>query len=371
VEANSCPILAVHFDVEIYLMQYPAFHPKLLALLAAVLFGASAPLSKLLLGDIAPVLLAALLYLGCGFGLLLLRGLQQVTSDHAAKEAGLTRRDVPWLLGAILAGGVAAPVALMIGLKITPAATASLLLNFEAAATTVIAAVAFKEALGRRIWLAVALITAASIILTWDTSGAWGFSPGAAGVILACVLWGIDNNLTRNISAKDPLSIVMIKGMVAGTVSLVIALSIGTGFPSPEVVGAALALGFFSYGTSIVLFILAMRSLGAARTSAFFGSAPFVGVLISLLLFREWPGVTFALALPLMIAGAVLIVGERHVHLHRHERFEHEHRHVHDDAHHAHTHDGEEGEEHTHCHTHEEVEHAHPHTPDIHHRHAH
>ena len=284
-------------------MPDPTLYPKLLAMLAAVLFGASAPLFKLLLGDITPVLLAALLYLGCGFGLLILRGAQSLTARHAAKEAVLARRDIPWLVGAIIAGGVAAPVALMIGLAVTPAATASLLLNFEAVATSVIAAVAFKEALGRRIWIAVALITAASIILTWDASGAWGFSPGAAAVVLACVLWGIDNNLTRNISAKDPLSIVTIKGIAAGTVSLVIALSAGSGFPGAQAAGAALALGFVSYGTSIVLFVLAMRSLGAARTSAFFGSAPFVGVVMSLIIFKEWPGVTFALSLPLIDRG--------------------------------------------------------------------
>ena len=353
-------------------MPDPTLYPKLLAMLAAVLFGASAPLSKLLLGDITPVLLAALLYLGCGFGLLILRGARSLTARHDGKEAGLARRDIPWLVGAIIAGGVAAPVALMIGLAVTPAATASLLLNFEAVATGVIAAVAFKEALGRRIWTAVALITAASIMLTWDTSGAWGFSAGAAAVVLACVLWGIDNNLTRNISAKDPLSIVTIKGIAAGTVSLVIALSAGSGFPGAQAVAAALTLGFVSYGTSIVLFVLAMRSLGAARTSAFFGSAPFVGVVMSLILFKEWPGVTFALSLPLMIAGTVLIFRERHAHVHRHQALEHEHRHTHDDEHHGHCARRGRSTKSTPTATRtRKLEHGHPHTPDIHHRHAH
>lgn len=146
-------------------------YPKLQAITAAMLFGVSAPLSKLLLGDIEPVLLAALLYLGCGFGLLLLRILQKVLTNHSAKEAALVRKDIPWLAGAILAGGVAAPIILMISLKNTPATTASLLLNFEGVATSIIAAIVFKEALGKRIWAAVVFITLASIILTWDEKG--------------------------------------------------------------------------------------------------------------------------------------------------------------------------------------------------------
>lgn len=345
--------------------------PKLQAILAAVLFGASAPLAKLLLGNIDPIMLAAILYLGCGLGLLLFRLIQKFIIKQTLNEANLDSKDLPWLTGAILAGGVAAPIILMISLKNTPAATASLLLNFEGVATTVIAALAFKEALGKRIWVAVAILTMASIILTWDVNGSWGFSVGAVGVIIACVFWGIDNNFTRNISAKDPTVIVTAKGIVAGTVSLIIALFSGNSIPSLKIVLAALILGFFSYGISVIMFIFAMRSLGAARTSAFFGSAPFIGTIISLILFRELPGINFILSIPVMIVGAIVILWEDHHHIHNHDRFEHNHRHTHDDNHHTHNHDKKENKEHTHFHIHDELEHEHSHVPDIHHRHLH
>jgi len=192
--------------------------PKLQAIMAAILFGASAPLAKLLLGNIQPVMLAALLYLGCGLGLFTLRLLRNLFVRSILREAGLTSPDIPWLMGAILAGGVAAPIILMFSLKNTPAATASLLLNFEGVATSLIAVLLFKEALGKRVWAAVAIITLASIVLTLDGKGAWGFSIGAAGVLLACIFWGIDNNFTRNISAKDPLLIVIIKGSRIGII---------------------------------------------------------------------------------------------------------------------------------------------------------
>ncbi|NJD03591.1 MAG: DMT family transporter [Ruminiclostridium sp.] len=352
-------------------MKNDIIYPKMQAIIAAVLFGSSAPLAKLLTGDIDPVMLAALLYLGCGFGLFIYRGLQKFSAKQPSMEAGLTLKDMPWLAGAILAGGVAAPIILMFSLKNTPAATASLLLNFEGVSTSIIAAVAFREALGKWIWTAVAFITLASVILTWDTKGVWGFSVGAAGVVLSCIFWGMDNNFTRNISAKDPLSIVIIKGIAAGTISLIIALSTGNTIPSLINIFAALVLGFFSYGISIVLFILAMRSLGAARTSAFFGSAPFAGTAISLILFREWPGINYIFSLPVMIAGAVFILWENHLHKHKHERTEHEHRHIHIDLHHIHEHRGDAGKEHSHRHVHEEMNHTHSHTPDIHHRHIH
>lgn len=348
-----------------------SLYPKLQALLAAVLFGISAPLSKLLLNDIEPVLLAALLYLGCGFGLLVSGAVQKRIGRNKDNEAPLAGKDLPWLAGATLAGGVAAPIILMISLKNTPAATASLLLNFEAAATSIIAVIAFKEALGRRIWMAVALVTIASILLTWESGGNWGISIGAAGVMLACFFWGMDNNFTRNISAKNPLSIVTVKGIVAGSVSLVIALFAGNHIPSLESMLAALVLGYFSYGTSILLFILAMRSLGAARASAFFGSAPFVGAIVSILLFLEWPGMQFIISVPIMIAGTFLILKEEHSHTHLHGKAEHEHRHSHDDNHHMHTHPGDKVKEHSHLHVHEEMEHSHFHTPDVFHRHVH
>lgn len=352
------------------------FSAMLQAIIAAVLFGASAPLAKLLLGEIEPVVLAALLYLGSGLGLLAFRSIQRLrVKDHIDLEARVGRADIPWLIGAIFAGGVAAPIVLMFGLKHTPAATASLLLNFESVATTMIAILFFKEAIGRRVWLAVAAITGASIILSWNTSGEWGISLGAVGVLAACVLWGMDNNFTRNISAKDPLMITMIKGIAAGSFSLILALSLHNGLPGLLVTFGAMILGFFSYGLSITLFIRAMRNLGAARTSALFGTAPYVGALLSFILFKEMPNLFFLVSLPLMIGGAVLLLGEEHAHDHVHDEEEHEHSHTHDDAHHAHQHlHGQEpmhGKAHSHVHRHEQLRHHHSHTPDIHHRHEH
>ncbi|HTY91820.1 MAG TPA: DMT family transporter [Methanocella sp.] len=312
-------------------------YPVLLAVLGAVLFGASAPLSKVLLGEVDPVLLAGLLYLGCGIGLLIFKLL--LRASGAAGGVPLDRKDVPWLAGAVLAGGVAAPIALMLGLRSTPAATASLLLNFECVATTILAAFLFQEYIGKRIWLAVGLITLASAVLSFSGSQ-FGLSPGALAIILACVLWGVDNNLTRNISSKDPLSIGIVKGLVAGTFSLLLALALGARLPGLQAFAAAMLLGSLSYGLSIALFIMAMRSIGAARTSAWMGTAPFAGVVISFIIFRATPSTTFLIALPLMALGALLLFGEEHAHthIHVHGTITHEHMHAHDDHDHGHEH---------------------------------
>lgn len=348
--------------------------PMLETLIAAALFGASAPISKLLMSQIAPTLMASFLYLGSGVGIFLVRYYFRNSDNRFSHEAGLTQNDWLWTTGAVLAGGIAAPIVLMIGLKNTPASTASLLLNFEGVATTVIAAVAFKEAVGKRIWVAILLITAASILLSWDSSGQWGFSRGAVGVLGACILWGIDNNFTRNVSAKDPLAIVTVKGLSAGVFSFVLSLILGLSLPSFNLVLLAMLLGFFSYGLSIVLFIRAMRELGSARTSALFGTAPFVGAILSVLLFRESQGLLFFLSLPLMIFGAVFLLKEEHKHWHKHESTVHEHRHCHNDAHHLHYHSDDEIPKngyHSHLHEHEPITHEHKHAPDIYHRHAH
>jgi len=343
----------------------------LMALAAAVLFGISAPLSKLLLGDILPLPLAALLYFGGGAGALLFKLGRTAISKKPKAEADITKKDIPWLAGMILAGGVAAPVILLFSLKATPAATASLLLNFEAVSTAIIATVFFKEALGKRVWAAIALITASAVLLTWNPSEEWGFSLGALGVVGACVLWGVDNNLTRNVSAKDPLTITSVKGLGAGTVSLILSLAAGSPFPSAAMVLSALLLGVFSYGISIVLLIAAMRYLGAARSSAFFGTAPFIGAVVSVIIFGEFPALQFYISIPLMVAGAVLISGEKHQHRHLHPCMEHNHQHRHDDMHHTHVHEDGFTGEHAHPHVHETMEHDHPHSPDIHHRHPH
>ena len=350
--------------------------PMLKALIAAALFGVSAPISKLLLGEISPTLMASFLYLGSGISLYIQRFAQRYSrglDNRFSDEARLTKNDWPWIIGAVLVGGIAAPIVLMFSLKNTPAATASLLLNFEGVATTVIAVVVFKEAVGKRIWGAVILITLATILLSWDSSGQWGLSIGAVGVICACVLWGMDNNFTHNVSAKDPLSIVMIKGLSAGTFSLILSLVLGYSFPSIGFVFEAMLLGCFSYGLSIILFIRAMRELGSARTSALFGTAPFVGTLLSVIIFKEGLNTLFFLSLPIMSIGAVLLLKEDHDHLHEHKPTAHEHRHSHD-SHHIHRHLKEEllkGGGHSHVHEQELIAHKHPHTPDIHHRHEH
>jgi drug/metabolite transporter (DMT)-like permease len=335
------------------------------AFLASLFFATSAPLAKTLLAEVDPVMLAALLYLGSGAGLLLFK-----VTVHRIKpdtEARLARTDMPWLIGAILAGGVAAPIVLMYSLRNTSAATASLLLNFEGVATSIIAAIMFREAMGKRVWVAVLLVTVGSIILSWNRWGTLSLSLGALGIAAACTLWGLDNNLTRHISAKDPVMIAIIKGIGAGIISLGMAILLGNRLPDIRHIGMAVVLGFFAYGLSIVFFISAMRHLGAARTSAYFGTAPFVGVLLSIVFLKEIPNVSFMCAVPIMIAGAAFLLIEKHEHTHTHQEFEHEHSHDHDDEHHVHGHDGFHSHRHTHC----TIAHIHPHTPDIHHRHEH
>lgn len=345
--------------------------PIIQALLAALLFGASAPLAKTLLGEIAPIPLAAFLYLGSGIGLLGIKIVQNLVKRSSQHEAQVKKPDIIWLAGAILAGGVAAPITLLFSLNQTPAATASLLLNFEGVATTLLAALAFKESISGKAWRAIALITVASIILSINLSASWGFSAGALGIIAACFLWGLDNNFTRHISAKDPLAIVTIKGLAAGSFSLVLALILGNKLPGLASIAGAMLLGCLSYGLSIVLFIHAMRGLGAARTSALFGISPLAGMLLSFVIFREFPTWMFLIALPLMAVGTLLLLNEEHEHHHIHEMTIHEHAHSHDDDHHAHAHEGLNRKKHSHIHKHDELIHQHDHMPDLHHRHIH
>ncbi len=348
-------------------------YPMLQALLAAILFGISAPIAKLLLGEVSPIPLAALLYLGSGLGLLIVRFGQKMLDPNEQREAPLQRRDWPWLAGATLAGGVAAPIVLLFSLENTPAATASLLLNFETVATTLIAILVFKEAISRRAVLAIGVITVASILLSWNASGEWGMSLAALGILAACTLWGIDNNLTRNISAQDPVTIAMFKGFGAGLFSLSLALSLGNPLPSVGVAVSAMLIGTLSYGLSIVLFVLAMRGMGAARTGALFGTAPLAGVALSFVLFQESPAPLFIVAAPLMLLGMFLLLREDHNHSHVHEELEHEHCHTHFEAHHTHVHSPAvaASESHSHLHLHKRVVHTHCHMPDIHHRHLH
>ncbi len=349
------------------------FYPVLQALLAAILFGLSAPLAKTLLGEVQPILLAALLYLGSGAGSFLLLLFQYTRKGGTTIEAHLNRFDAPWLLGAILTGGVAAPILMLLGLERTPASTASLLLNFEIVATTLIAVYFFKESIDRRIAWAIGLVSFAGILLSW-TNGQWGFSLGALGVMGACLLWGLDNNFTRHISAKNPLVIVGLKGLGAGIFSLALSTALEQPFPSIRVILLAMMLGSVSYGISIELFIRAMRHLGSARTSTLFGTAPFMGAALSLLFLHEMPQFLFWVAAPIMLAGTWLMLTENHDHYHIHELIEHIHAHSHPDEHHDHICPVDVpliNSAHSHAHRHHPFEHAHLHTPDLHHRHEH
>jgi drug/metabolite transporter (DMT)-like permease len=354
-------------------MKTKRISPAAFALMAALLFGASAPLSKLLLADIQPVTLAGLLYLGCGIGVLIFRSLNN-WQKPGPTEAPIRKKDAPWLVAAITAGGILAPILLLLGLDRTPAATASLLLSFEGVATAVIAFAIFKEAMGRRAGLAVVVMTIASILLSWTTGSYIGISLGALAVIGATVLWGFENNFTRHISACDPLLIVMIKGLVAGSFNLLFSRALGESWPELSTALLAMLLGSLSYGASIALYILALRGMGAARTSTLFGTAPFAGAVLSLALLGERPEGFFVPAFLAMLVGAWLLLSEEHGHIHVHAPLCHDHNHAHDDEHHQHDHATDdfisEGA-HTHQHTHDCIEHVHKHAPDIHHRHEH
>ncbi len=343
------------------------------ALAAAALFGASTPFAKSLGEQVAPVALAGLLYLGSGIGLLLCFALRATWLGKRREQADrLVMADLPWLGGAILAGGVAGPVLLMTGLALVPASTASLLLNIEGVLTAMLAWFVFKENFDRRIFAGMLLIVAAGALLSWEQMPQFGVPWGALAIIGACLCWAIDNNLTRKVSASDPLQIAAVKGLVAGVVNLTIALVLGQQLPHLAVVLKAGAVGFCGYGLSLVLFVLALRHLGTARTGAYFSAAPFVGAALSMLLLREVPGVMFWMAAALMGAGIWLHLTELHDHEHEHEELDHVHVHSHD-AHHQHEHDFEwdGAEPHAHKHRHSVLRHSHPHYPDLHHRHDH
>lgn len=340
-----------------------------LALAAAVLFGISAPLAKHLVETASPQLVAGLLYSGSGIGLGVLSIIRR---SSRSTRGGLTRKDWPWLAGAIASGGVIAPLLLLTGLSHTAASTASLLLNLEGVFTAVIAWTLFHENVDRRIALGMLCIVAGGIVLSWNGQVSIGGIRGPFAVAAACLCWGIDNNLTQKVSASDPFRIAMLKGLIAGAVNVAIALSLGAHFPSSARTGGALLLGFFSYGLSLVLFVAALSRLGTARTSAYFSIGPFVGAFASLIIWREPVTLLFGVSALLMAAGLLLHFTERHQHMHKHERMEHAHSHVHDEHHrHSHSPDDPPGEPHTHAHVHEPLEHSHLHFPDIHHRHTH
>ncbi|MEO8313702.1 MAG: DMT family transporter [Pseudomonadota bacterium] len=335
------------------------------ALLAAALFGAGTPLAKYLLGTIDPWMLAGLLYLGSGLGLSVVRWLKGSTA------ARMTRADLGWLSGAILSGGIIAPVLLMYGLTHLPSSSAALLLNAEGVLTVLIAWLAFREHFDARIAIGMALIAAGAVMLSWPASAAFGTLLPSLTILTACLAWAIDNNLTRRIALSDATTIASVKGLVAGAVNLSLALLLGSALP-PVLPGLlAMGTGLLTYGVSLVLFVLALRGLGAGRTAAYFSIAPFTGALIGV-----FSG--DALTWQLLCAGTLMAVGiwlhltEVHAHDHSHEPLEHEHDHVHDE-HHLHEHEATTATAtpHTHKHRHGGIRHDHAHFPDLHHDHSH
>lgn len=339
-----------------------------LALGAAILFGASAPLSKLLIGAVDPWLLAGILYLGAGTGLALVTWGRPLIGLPSA-EAKLQRADLPWLAAVVLFGGVLGPLLLMLGLAQTSAASGALLLNLEGLATMAIAWLVFRENVDRRLLLGAAAILCGAVLLSWNGQS---FRLDSGGLLIAgaCLCWGIDNNLTRKLSSADPVQIAVIKGLVAGCVNFALALWLGAVLPDARFLAAGAVVGFLGVGVSLVMFMLGLRHLGTARTGAYFSLAPFIGSVLALVLFNEAVTVTLLAAGGLMALGLWLHLSERHDHTHDHEALEHDHLHSHD-AHHQHPHDGAITEPHSHWHRHEPMRHKHPHYPDLHHRHGH
>lgn len=338
------------------------------ALASAALFGASTPLAKLLVGEVQPLALAGLLYLGSGIGLLA----WFLVRKRDARATNLSRADLPWLAGAILAGGIMGPALLMYGLTRTDGATASLLLNLEAVLTASIAWIVVRENVDRRVFLGMVAIVAGGVVLSWGEMPRGGGLAGPLLIAGACLAWAIDNNLTRRVSGGDAVTIAGVKGLVAGAVNLSLALFQGASLPGTGILASAAAVGLFGYGISLVLFVIALRNLGTARTGAYFSVAPFFGAALALLVLRESPSAAFWIAAALMALGVWLHLTERHEHQHVHEPMEHTHPHMHDEHHqHGHGFAWQGAEPHKHPHSHRRMTHSHPHYPDLHHRHDH
>ncbi|HSH71658.1 MAG TPA: DMT family transporter [Methylophilaceae bacterium] len=337
----------------------------LAALSAALIFGMGTPLAKLLLADVSPWLLAGLLYLGSGVGLTIYRFIT------TALPVKLTSVELLWFSGSILAGGIVAPVLLMWGLSSMPSSEASLLLNTEGVFTALLAWFAFKENFDRRIAIGMLAIVIGAAILSWPAKISFASSFPTLAILGACFAWGVDNNLTRKVSLYDATWIASVKGLVAGTVNLLLAFSLGATLPAIPHLAGAMVLGFLAYGVSLTLFVIGLRHLGTARTGAYFSVAPFFGALLAITLGES-------VTLPLVIAGLFMAIGiwlhlsEHHEHIHSHMPMEHDHEHTHDE-HHQHSHEDqiELGVKHTHAHQHLPIKHSHPHYPDPHHQHDH
>ncbi|MGY4644173.1 DMT family transporter [Cellulomonas sp. URHB0016] len=335
------------------------------ALFSALLFGAGTPLAKLLLGDVSPWMLAGLLYVGSGAGLWAVRLVRR------SPRVRMARGEVPYLAGAVLAGGILGPVLLMLGLSTMPASGASLLLNAEGVLTAVIAWVVFRENADRRVVAGMGAIVAGAVVLSLPGSVALGGAGAAAAILGACLCWAVDNNLTRRVSLTDATWLAAVKGSVAGPVNVALALVVGSTLPPLGPAVGGLAVGFVAYGLSLVLFIVGLRHVGTARAGAYFSVAPFFGAALAVTLGDP---VTWQLVLAgaLMAVGTWLHLTEHHEHPHTHEHLVHDHWHTHDE-HHQHEHDEPvpAGTRHRHEHVHGVLTHTHAHFPDVHHRHAH
>jgi drug/metabolite transporter (DMT)-like permease len=347
-----------------------AEHPVAVALASAILFGLSAPAAKALLSVADPWLLAGLLYVGSGSTLALL--LAARGAGRRAREASLRRADWPWLAAAVVLGGGVGPVLLMIGLGGATAAEAALLLNLEGVLTAGVAWLVFGEHYGARVATGLVAISLGALVLSWTPGHGLRLTWATMPIASACLAWAIDNNVTRHIAARDPVQIAALKGLAAGSANMALALALGASMPGPVTVAGAALVGVLGYGVSLVLFIGALRHLGAARASAYFATAPFVGAAASVLALGE------PLTPPLLVAGLLMAVGtwlhasEAHTHEHEHEPLEHEHQHRHDEHHqHEHGPDAPGGEPHSHWHRHGALRHRHRHFPDLHHRHPH
>ena len=348
-------------------MKNKTYTATLYAIGAAALYALNIPISKILLKTVSPTMMAALLYLGAGLGIGLINVARQRKTNSESK---LTKKELPYTICMILLD-IAAPILLMMGLKLSTAENASLLGNFEIVATSLIAMVFFSEKVSNRLWIAISLVTLSSVILSLESAASLKFSTGSLLVLGACIFWGLENNCTRKLSSKSTAQIVTLKGLFSGIGSFAIAISLGESLPRIPFIGAALLLGFAAYGLSIFLYIRAQRDIGAAKTSAYYAAAPFIGVILSFILFRDEVTLQFFIALAVMIVGTYFVITDtialQHTHAHLHA---HSHEHEHDGVMHLHEHT----HEHSHLHTHADTsgaEHLHDHTQTEDHNHQH
>ncbi len=338
------------------------------AILSTILFGMSPVACKAIVGQMPSPLLAGLLYLGSGLGLAGVVLYQKLPIFNIA--GSLSQWQWGYLAAAIISGGVAAPLLLAFGIRYGTAAEVSLLLNFEAVATTILAWLIFHEHIGYRVWIGKALIIGASIgVVLTGGDGVRLSVPGLA-VLSASLLWGIDNNLTRELESLPASLLACIKGLSAGIFNVLLSLLLFREPVTALQVTGTLLIGALSFGASLILFIHALREIGSARTSTWFASGPFIGVLLAVFVLGERPPREYWAAALVMLLGLFFLYGERHGHLHQHEQIVRAHPHVHDE-HHRHKHEEEDKEPHDHKHEHEPLTHAHVHWPDIHHRHKH